>query len=73
MRHGSGARTLGVAHGHFPLVFRETRDFGCFGSATWKEQGEQCGVRRVYWGWGHRIKHMGMVSRFDRGIKKARD
>lgn len=51
-RHGSGARTVGVAHGHFSLVSRETRDVECFGSATWKEQGERAVWGKRVWGRG---------------------
>lgn len=67
-RHGSGVRTFGAAQRHFPLVSRETRDFGCCGSAARKEQGKQCALSGVYWGWGHWIKHTGMASRVDRAM-----
>lgn len=43
-RHGSGVRTFGAAHRYFPLVSRETRDFGCCGSTARKEQGKQCAL-----------------------------
>lgn len=71
-RHSSRVRTFGVAHGHFPFVSRKTGNFGCCVGAAQKEPGKQCALSRVYWGWGHWIKHTGMASRADRAVPPPR-